>query len=233
MITPSLSETLAPPRTTTKGCSGSWSRRSNASNSAMSNNPAADGRCSATPAVEACARWAEPNASSTKASARPASRPARSGSFLDSPRSNRVFSRRTTASPPLSPAWRRPPRDVGRDDHLEPSQLGQSGSDVRHRVVGIDAVGASEVTADEHPCTSLPGAWMVGTAARTRKSSVIVPSSSGTLRSARTRTVRPATSTSSMVGSRLMPLTLAAAAPLPIWPAHGGASPPSPRRRPP
>ena len=64
-ITGSLSLTLAPPSTATNGRWGSPSTLSKAWISAANSSPAADGRNSATIAVEAWARWAVPNASLT------------------------------------------------------------------------------------------------------------------------------------------------------------------------
>ena len=59
-------ETLAPPSTATKGRSGSPSTRPSASISARSRCPAARSRtCWASWTMEACARWAQPKASST------------------------------------------------------------------------------------------------------------------------------------------------------------------------
>ena len=61
-----LSVTLAPPSTTTSGRSGVSMMERRVVTSRSSSNPATAGRrCSATPVVEACARWAEPNASLT------------------------------------------------------------------------------------------------------------------------------------------------------------------------
>src|SRR5690606_14511625 len=101
-ITPSLSDTLAPPRTTTQARSGAPRNRPRDSSSETRRRPAAERTRSATPTVEACARCTEPKASWTNTSAKPASLSASSGSFFVSPVSKRVFSRRST-SPGL--AW--------------------------------------------------------------------------------------------------------------------------------
>jgi len=64
-MTPILSETLAPPSTTTNGRWGSVSSLPSISSSRVSNSPATAGSRWATPSVEACARWAAPKASLT------------------------------------------------------------------------------------------------------------------------------------------------------------------------
>src|SRR5213594_760900 len=95
--TPILSDTLAPPRTVTKGCSGAARRRCRNSTSRRSRNPSALSRKKrAMPAVEAWARWAAPKASSTYTSARCASRSAKLGSSFSSPGWKRRFSSTTT-----------------------------------------------------------------------------------------------------------------------------------------
>src|SRR5665213_155308 len=63
--TPTLSATFAPPIAHTKGWTGRSVRRASASSSASINKPAYAGRTAATPAVDACARCAVPNASLT------------------------------------------------------------------------------------------------------------------------------------------------------------------------
>ena len=73
----------------------------------------------ATPSVEACARCAEPKASLTYASARPARRCASSGSFFVSPGSKRMFSSMTTSP---SGTWSRARRG---ELHLGLQQLAQ------------------------------------------------------------------------------------------------------------
>ena len=64
-ISATLSVTLAPPSTTTSGRSGASTMPRSVATSRSSSRPAADGRCSATPTVDACARWAAPKASFT------------------------------------------------------------------------------------------------------------------------------------------------------------------------
>ena len=62
------------------------------------------------------------------------------------------------------------------------------------------ALGAVEVAADDRPCAPLPtSSRMVGVSRSMRVRSVILPSRTGTLRSARSSTRLPATSTSSRV----------------------------------
>ena len=57
-MTPNLSETLLPPRIATKGFSGFATMSVSVSTSRASRSPAYAGRNSATPAVDAWARWA-------------------------------------------------------------------------------------------------------------------------------------------------------------------------------
>ena len=64
-MTPILSDTLAPPSSTTKGRAGSASSRPRISSSRAMSRPATPGSTSGTPTVEACARWAVPKASFT------------------------------------------------------------------------------------------------------------------------------------------------------------------------
>ena len=64
-ITPSLSETLAPPSTATNGRSGLVRRRSSTSTSRCSRRPAALGTCVGGPTIEAWARCEAPKASLT------------------------------------------------------------------------------------------------------------------------------------------------------------------------
>ncbi len=64
-MTPSLSLTLDPPSTATKGRGVPWSSRSRTSTSAASTRPAALGSRAGGPTIEAWARWAAPKASST------------------------------------------------------------------------------------------------------------------------------------------------------------------------
>ena len=84
-ITPILSPTLAPPRTTQSGRAGSSRTNVSSRTSRSRSRPAYAGRCSATPSVVACARWAAPNASFTYSSARAARARPSSGSFFVSP----------------------------------------------------------------------------------------------------------------------------------------------------
>ena len=81
-ITPSLSETFAPPRTATNGRSGPSSNLPRMSTSFWRSRPATAGRplasiSSGRATTEACARCAAPNASFTYASASSASAPAK------------------------------------------------------------------------------------------------------------------------------------------------------------
>ena len=63
--TPSLSATLAPPTTATKGRAGATSRAPSTSTSRARRRPAADGRRAGGPTTEAWARCEEPKASFT------------------------------------------------------------------------------------------------------------------------------------------------------------------------
>ena len=96
-ITPILSDTLAPPRIDTNGCSGASSALPITSISFSIRKPTAEGRILATPTLDACALWLVPKASFTYRSARDASFLANSGSFLVSPATYLVFSIRQTS----------------------------------------------------------------------------------------------------------------------------------------
>ena len=63
--TPILSVTFAPPTTATSGRRGSSRMPASVATSRSSSRPAALGSRCATASVEACARWAAPNASLT------------------------------------------------------------------------------------------------------------------------------------------------------------------------
>ena len=64
-MTPSLSDTLAPPRMPTNGLGGSLRRPSSTSTSRASSRPAAEGSVRGGPTIEAWARWEAPKASLT------------------------------------------------------------------------------------------------------------------------------------------------------------------------
>src|SRR5665647_2420027 len=92
-ITPSLSETLAPPSTTTNGRSGDSVRRLSTSISAWTSPPMACGSRCATSYTLACLRCTTPNPSLTKTSAREASPSAnapRTASSLDASKDDAV-----------------------------------------------------------------------------------------------------------------------------------------------
>ena len=95
--TPILSEILAPPRMATKGRSGSATALPRKAISFSIKEPATAGRYLATPAVDACARWAVPKASLTYTSPSPASVLAKSGSLPSSSGWKRRFSKSTTS----------------------------------------------------------------------------------------------------------------------------------------
>ena len=175
--TPSLSSTFAPPEMRTNGCSTSPSSLPSSSSSRSSRRPAYAGRSSATPTVDACARCAEPNASSTNRSRSSASSRANSGSFFVSPGLKRVFSRTRIRSSGSSSRSR---SSTGFIENAGSSPFG------RPRCEQTTTSAASRSSSS----------WSVGSDARIRVSSATFPSSSGTFRSARTSTRLPATSAS-------------------------------------
>ncbi len=97
VTTPTLSETLAPPSSTTNGRAGSVSRPPRARSSASMSRPATAGSRCATPSVEAWARWAAPKASLTYTSASCASWAAKAGSLAVSSGWKRRFSSSVTS----------------------------------------------------------------------------------------------------------------------------------------
>src|SRR5680860_735874 len=198
-ITPSLSDTLAPPSTTTNGRSGDSVRRLSTSISAWTSPPMACGSRCATSYTLACLRCTTPNPSLTKTSAREASSSAkapRTASSLDvSPTLNRRFSSSATC-PSASPAT------VDRADSPTVSVAKATGAP--RSSWSRWATGAREYLASgaplglprwAHTTTRAPAslrALMVGNEARTRPSSVMVVSAScGTFRSQRTKTRLP------------------------------------------
>ena len=110
-MTPILSDTLAPPSTTTNGRSGSLSSLPSISSSRVISSPATAGRQWAMPSVEACARCAAPKASLTKTSASDASWAANAGSLAVSSAWKRTFS--SSSIWPGREGTRPPPRPRG------------------------------------------------------------------------------------------------------------------------
>ena len=102
-MTPSLSETFAPPSTTAYGRSASVVRRRSTLTSASTSPPVACGSSFATSYTEACSRCTTPKPSETKTSAREASWPANSArSASDLPVSPGLKRRFSSSSTPPS-----------------------------------------------------------------------------------------------------------------------------------
>ena len=123
-MTPILSATFAPPSTPTSGRAGARRTDSSIVISRSNSRPAAErATWSATPTVEAFARWALPKASLTYASASAPSRAASAGSLSVSPASKRMFSSMTTSpSGMCSRSGRtRPPRRATRRAATRPA----------------------------------------------------------------------------------------------------------------
>ncbi len=175
--TPILSATLAPPSTATNGRAGSSRSEPSSSSSRSMSSPAYAGSRCATPSVEACARCAEPNASFTYRSPCSASSAANDGSFSVSRGSKRVFSRSRQRSSGSSSRTRGSTSD---SESAGSSPFGRPRCEQRTSSVAPRSSRSSSV----------------GSAARIRVSSATLPSSSGTLKSTRTRTRFPATSAS-------------------------------------
>jgi len=166
----------------------------------MSRPATAGRRCSATPTVDACARCAAPNASLTKKSPSSASARERRGSFFSSPPRKRVFSR-SKSSPSLQ-HW------------LALSASSESVDSTKFTLHPVSSPNRVETGCSEYFCSGFPlgrprcerimgraprsrSSSIVGSAARIRVSSVIRPSSSsGTLKSTRTRARLPRTCSS-------------------------------------
>ena len=201
-MTPSLSETLEPPSTTTYGRSGSSVSRRSTSTSAATRPPAA---CGSRPrdvvdagllavhdaeAVgdEGVGEPGELRRRRRRARRRPCwSRPGRTGGSPAARRRRRRARRRRPARE-LARRCRWRTRPAGRAARRAASATGRSEYLVLRR-----ALRAAEVGAHDDPCARVgAGAGWSAPTARIRPSSVIVPSpSSGTLRSQRTRTRLP------------------------------------------
>ena len=107
------------------------------------------GRCSATPAVEAWARWAAPKASFTNASPSAARLCASAGSFFVSPGSQRVFSSTSTSPGSSASAFARAssPTTSRRLGHGRVDQLAQPLRGGRQRGLGLVALRPAQVRA--------------------------------------------------------------------------------------
>ena len=119
--------------------------------SRSSSGPAADGRSSVTPTVDACARWAAPNASFTKTSAELGEllgEPA--GRSSSRPRSQRVFSstQHLARVEPRGAAPHLRPDDLRRLVHASAEQLGQPPRDRRERGRRVAPLRPAEVRAE-------------------------------------------------------------------------------------
>src|SRR5690606_13912401 len=177
------------------GRSGSSRKRPRASSSACRSLPATDRSNSATPTVEAWARWTEPKASWTKRSCPAANWLAVTGSLAVSPDRKRVFS--NTVIPPGA--------GVSNSTATSVSSAIRSATG-RSVNAGSIPLGRPRCEQTVTPAPRRTSSSSVGSAWRIRKSSDTRPSSSGTFRSDRTRTDSPSTSTSSMV--RYLPMSL-------------------------
>ena len=192
--TPNLSEIFEPPRTATKGCLGLFRKVERTSTSFCSRRPIAEGKVLEGPTIDACARCAAPNASSTYISMPLMRLATKAASFPSSPALKRRFSKSST--PGASSAKR---AATGSIEYLSSTlPLG------RPKWLAQTTVAPLSVSQ-----------LIVGNAALMRKSSVIVrlPEalvSIGTLKSVRTRTRLPETSPrSSSVGILMLILKLA------------------------
>ena len=197
-ITASLSDTLAPPRTTTYGRAGSSASCFSTSTSARTSPPAAFGSRCATSYTLACLRCTTPKPSETKTSASAAYLSAsapRSASSLDSsPGSYRTFS--SMATRPSSSA----PTTASADS---PTTSAASVTGAPSSSDSLVATGLSEYFGLTWPfgrprwamtmiLAPASRSWSrVGSEARIRPSSVIVSPSSGTFRSQRISTRLP------------------------------------------
>ena len=229
LMTAILSLTFAPPSTATNGRLGSSSALPMTSSSLATRKPDTAGRYAATPAVEAWARCTVPNASDTYSSAMAASALASAGSFFVSPGSKRVFSSSMISPPLSAAAlalasspttsWAKMtglPKSFERcsatgasvsfsRDFFHFSSVSVAGS-LPFSVCFLTHLSnfASGFPRWEQAITAAP--WssryrMVGSAATIRLSEVIAPVSlsCGTLKSQRSSTFLPLTSTSQTV----------------------------------
>src|SRR5688500_4719155 len=200
--TSSLPDTFAPPMTAWNGRAGLVSRRERASTSRSMRSPATAGRWCVIPSVLAWARCAAPKASSTYRSARLASAAANSWALASSAAWKRRFSSSSrsparslstatwTPGPSASPVIR-----TGRPS----SWLSRSATGLSRSASLTLPFGRPRWLARITVAPRSRRLTRVGRLARMRVSSVMRPSSSGTFRSARTKTRRPSTSTSRIV----------------------------------
>src|SRR5687768_15227540 len=187
-------ETFAPPTIARNGRSGSASRLERTRTSFSRSRPAYAGSRCATPSVEACARWAAPNASFTYRSNGSARRFANAASLRSSSAWNRTFSRSETPS-----------------GISTPTQSARSGTSEPRSSPSRAATGASDSEAsrpfgrprcEQRAIARAPRSRrssMVGSAARILVSSSTLPFARGTLKSTRTRTRLPSGDASATV----------------------------------
>ena len=139
----SLSDTLAPPRMATSGRAGASKIRARTVSSCCMRSPATAGRrWRVMPSVEAWARCAAANASSTYTSPSRASARANAGSFASSPAWNRRFSSRSTRPSASAAAW---------VSTAGPTQSGARGTDSPRSAPSRRATGAREYRASGPP----------------------------------------------------------------------------------
>ena len=191
--TSSLPETLAPPMIARNGCAGRCSRPDSASTSRSMSRPGDGRKVVRDPLGRACARWAAPKASLTYRSARPASAAAKSGivRLLRGMEAN-VLEQDDVAGRSLSTAdlhararaRRRSCAPAARGARLSRSATG------RRRSASFTLPFGRPRCARARPRPARGGDDR-RQAARMRVSSAIRPSSSGTLKSARTKTSFP------------------------------------------
>src|SRR5438067_2002952 len=211
-ITLILSLTLAPPSSARYGFFAPERSGRRCLSSAITRYPAPRcGTCLTMPTVDACARWTVPNASSTYTSASCASFCANCSSFFSSSAWKRRFSSRTTCPSFISETSLRTPSPT---QSSAKSTSSSKSCESRSPTFSSDISGTT-LPSGRPRCEArmvfafFPTRWrMVGSAARMRASSFTAPVflSSGTLKSTRTKTRFPATSSASI--ERTMPLQL-------------------------
>ena len=202
LMTAILSLTLAPPSTATKGRLGSSRALPMTDSSLATRKPDTAGRYAATPTVEAWARCTVPKASDTYSSAMSASSLAKPGSFFSSRISNRRFS-----SSMIWPGCRAAALALASSPTISLAKMtSRPSSWLKRSATGASFIFHSPLGLPrwEQAMTAAPLSsryLMVGSAATMRLSLVIAPVSLswGTLKSQRSRTFLPLTSTSCTV----------------------------------
>ena len=156
-MTPSLSDTFDPPRTTAYGRAGSTVSRRSTSTSASTRPPAACGSRCATSYTLACLRCTTPKPSETKTSASAASSSAKAprtaSSLLVSPGLKRRFSSSATspsASAPTTSCAEAPTVSVAKRTSRPSSSPRRAGDGTQRVAVLGGALGAAEVRDDDH-----------------------------------------------------------------------------------